>query len=273
MILGFSLDDKQWGCFSVASLKDIEWDDSIFDSLVLEDERKEFVHDLVKNHANKIKGTGFDDFVRDKGKGLIGLFSGPPGVGKTLTAEAIAEVAHRPIYKLSSGELGTHSLELQRQLNSVLELTQIWDAVLLLDEADVFLQERTDGLISTNAVTSIFLRELEYYGGILLLTTNRRASIDPAFRSRIHFCFDYTELDGMAKAQIWMQFLDKIRTMGQPKVEVTAAQIMELAKLPLNGREIKNVLSISQSVAKERKQTLDLEVIKLAERFSGTRLM
>jgi ATP-dependent 26S proteasome regulatory subunit len=50
--------------------------------------------------------TGFEDFVVEKGKGLIGLLMGDPGIGETLTSEAIAETARMPLYMISSGELG-----------------------------------------------------------------------------------------------------------------------------------------------------------------------
>lgn len=84
---------------------------------------------------------------------------------------------------LSSGELGDEPHKMEKNLTEVLELTQTWGCVLLLDEADVFLTRRDDTNLTRNAVVSIFLRQLEYYQGILILTTNRVESIDPAFQS------------------------------------------------------------------------------------------
>jgi SpoVK/Ycf46/Vps4 family AAA+-type ATPase len=249
-------------------MEEVEWNAGVFDSLVLPDEQRSFIHDLVKNHQGST-GQGFDDFVKDKGKGLIGLLSGPPGVGKTLTAEAIAEVVEKPLYKLSSGELGDSPKRLHENLKPILELTQLWGAVLLLDEADVFLVKRSDDSLTRNAITSIFLRELEYYQGILLLTTNRLTSIDQAFESRIHFCFEYEDLDFKARLQVWQQFLTKIKAQGCPKVEISDDDVEQLAKLDLNGRQIKNILSIAQSVANERKLGLNMELVQLAEQYRG----
>lgn len=250
----------------MSALEDIVWNDGIINSLVLPQEQKDFLLCLVKTHGLG-DDSSFDDVVRDKGKGLIGLLAGPPGVGKTLTAEVMAEIAHRPLYTISSGELGDSSTTVQKQLEAILELAETWNAVLLLDEADVFLTKRDDINLARNAITSIFLRHLEYYQGILLLTTNRGTSFDPAFQSRIHFCFQYKDLEPGARKAIWGTFLGKARN-GNVEVAVGEEDIDELSKIVLNGRQIKNVMSISQAVAVEKKAPVTLEGIRLAHGFS-----
>lgn len=165
--------------------REIEWGTEAFKSLVLEENKKTLVHSLVTQHMSK----GFDDVVAGKGKGLIGLLSGHPGCGKTLTAEAISEETRKPLYSVSAGELGTDPSNVDTRLTEILELANRWDAILLLDEADVFLQRRNDTDVVRNALVSIFLRQLEYYRGILILTTNRIGIFDDAFESknlRIH---------------------------------------------------------------------------------------
>ena len=67
------------------------------------------------------------------------MLHGPPGTGKTLTAEGIAELLKRPLYMVSVGELGTNPHQLETELNKILDVAHSWGAVLLLDEADVFL--------------------------------------------------------------------------------------------------------------------------------------
>lgn len=243
------------------------WNDSIINSLVLPEDQKDFIQSLVKTHGLS-DDTSFDDVVRDKGKGLIGLLAGPPGVGKTLTAEVMAEIAHRPLYMISSGELGEKSSTVQEKLEAILELAETWNAVLLLDEADVFLAKRDDVNLSRNAITSIFLRHLEYYQGILLLTTNRGRSFDPAFQSRIHFCFKYKDLEPDAREKIWRTFLKKAEGSGNINVAVGEDDIHELSQLTLNGRQIKNIMSIAQAVAVEKKAIVNLAGIRLAYGFS-----
>jgi len=149
------------GEFALARAFDVNWNDAAFDYLVLGEKQKELIHSLVRQHAKN--GTGFDDIIKGKGQGLIGLLAGTPGCGKTLTAEAVAEVTHKPLYILSAGELGITPTSLERTLLRVLELAQMWDAVLLLDEAEVFLAQRDISDLQRNALVSIFLRQLEYY--------------------------------------------------------------------------------------------------------------
>lgn len=96
----------------------------------------------------------------------------------------MAEVTKRPLYAVSAGELGTEVAKVDEQLTMILELAYRWSAVLLLDEADVFLQERDSKDVARNALVSIFLRQLEYFQGILILTTNRLGDCDPAFESK-----------------------------------------------------------------------------------------
>lgn len=74
---------------------------------------------------------------------------------------------------VSAGELGTDSRYLEAELQKILDICHAWGAILLLDEADVFLEKRDMHNIHRNALVSIFLRQLEYFQGILFLTTNR----------------------------------------------------------------------------------------------------
>ncbi|KAH8890557.1 P-loop containing nucleoside triphosphate hydrolase protein [Thozetella sp. PMI_491] len=270
LLYGFSLGDKIWGAFAASRLDKVNWNEAMVDSLVFSTERKDFIRDLVRHHGNRGDQGGFDDFVRDKGKGLIGLLAGPPGVGKTLTAEAVSEIAHRPLYMISSGELGETSSSVQGQLMRVMELAETWKAVVLLDEADVFLAERDDDSLSRNAIASIFLRHLEYYQGILLLTTNRLNSFDEAFQSRIHFCFEYGELDVSARKAIWTTFLDKAKTDTKVEIVLEEKDIAELAERELNGRQIKNIVSISHAVAAERKTPITRDSVMVALGFAKT---
>lgn len=164
----------------VEYLVDIKWNDEAFQKLVMKEDRRRLIHGLVKAH--KQDGETFDDFVQGKGRGLVCLLAGPPGVGKTLTAEVVAETTRRPLYVVSTGELGIDADVVDRRLVMILEITRRWGCVLLIDEADVFLSERGQNL-EKDTLVSIFLRHIEYFRGILILTTNRHSTIDPAFTS------------------------------------------------------------------------------------------
>jgi len=93
-VYGFSLSAKKWGEMCVAWMEPVKYDEDAFDKLVLPTDKKELIKALVE-HRNQ----SFSDIISGKGGGCIFLLHGSPGVGKTLTAESIAELLHRPLYR------------------------------------------------------------------------------------------------------------------------------------------------------------------------------
>jgi SpoVK/Ycf46/Vps4 family AAA+-type ATPase len=224
-------------------VNEIEWNDGAFDSLVLPDNQKSIVKALVESHTFNA-AQNIDDVIQGKGKGLVAVLHGPPGTGKTLTAEGIAELLKRPLYMVSAGELGTDSRSLEGELNKILDIAHSWGAVLLLDEADVFLEKRTIQDIHRNALVSIFLRLLEYFQGILFLTTNRVETFDDAFQSRIHIALRYGDLTTKAKRSVWKMFLEKVKSIDGVETEAfTDKDLDTLARHNLNGRQVPLTLS------------------------------
>ena len=84
-LLGFALSEKKWCQFFVDMVSAPQFSDTVFDQLVLPERQKSLMRALVEAHAKET--NDFDDFIKGKGRGLITLLHGPPGVGKTLTAE------------------------------------------------------------------------------------------------------------------------------------------------------------------------------------------
>lgn len=169
---------------------------------------------------------------------------------------------------ISSGELGSKPTDIHEKLTAIFELAELWDAVVLLDEADVFLGARDSLDFQRNAIVSIFLRELEYYQGIIILTTNQATTIDLAFHSRIHFSLNYPDLDAESQLAIWRTFVDRARDTKRLKIDIDENGMNELAGLKLNGRQIKNAMSVAQRVAVKREQTLTVALIRTALRLS-----
>jgi SpoVK/Ycf46/Vps4 family AAA+-type ATPase len=256
---GFSFHQKRWCVFAINRMSPIIWNEDAFSKLVMEPKRRDLIHMLVKSHRNA--KDSFDDVVSGKGRGLVGLLSGKPGVGKTLTAEVIAEVTKRPLYMLSAGELGTLVESVEKRLDMVLEITRRWGCVLLIDEADVFLQERDVFSLDRNALISIFLRRLEYFQGVLLMTTNRKSTIDAAFNSRIHFKLHYEDLTVASRMKIWRNNLVGA-SAASVEVEIREQDLQELARLNINGRQIKNSIACAVSVAAQEKKALTMDGVK-----------
>jgi len=152
-----------------------------------------------------------------------------------------------------------------------MDIAHSWGAVLLLDEADVFLEKRQHQDVHRNALVSIFLRLLEYFQGILFLTTNRVETFDDAFQSRIHIALRYEELSPKAKREIWKIFLERVKDGGGELVPFADKDFDRLSREGLNGRQIKNAVKTAQALAVYEKAPLSIEhinrVLEVAESF------
>ncbi|KAF5366989.1 hypothetical protein D9758_003945 [Tetrapyrgos nigripes] len=260
---GYSLSEREWLEFRVADLNEVKWNPSVFDSLQLDADNKYTVRALIESQCND--RMNFDDFVLGKGRGLIFNLHGPPGVGKTLTAEATSEVTRSPLYMIGAGDLGITAGELDNSLARVSTLAYRWKAVVLIDEADVFLEKRETRDIQRNAMVAVFLRQLEYYAGILFLTTNRVEVFDEAMMSRIHVTLHYDKLTPAAREHLWDAFLQKAN-YPSPR---TPSQTEVLRELPLNGREIKNVVKVATTLASYENRDLVFEDVMKALKILG----
>ncbi|KAB8223441.1 P-loop containing nucleoside triphosphate hydrolase protein [Aspergillus novoparasiticus] len=251
-LVGFSFTTKTWGHVLVDGLSSIDFRDDAFDHLVLDPERKKLLRAVVR------QGTILppSDLISGKQGGQIFLLHGPPGVGKTLTAEAIAEILHRPLYYVTMGELGVTPDDLERRLSDVLELCAEWNALAVLDEADVFLETRSNSDLIRNAMVCVMLRILEYHPGILFLTTNRVRTLDPAFESRITIALRYEALDRDARAQIWKSQVQRLP--GQVSSDI---DYYKLAEQPLNGRQIKNAARLALNLAADATSPLTESIL------------
>ena len=201
------------------------------------------------------------DFIQNKGEGQIFLLHGRPGVGKTTTAECVAENTGRPLLSLTCGDLGVEPIDVEQNLNKWLHMATLWDAVLLLDEAEVYFESRIVQDLQRNSLVSIFLRALQYHKGILFLTTNRYVhsksfvvtnvviwysvgTLDDAFFSRMHVTIHYPDFTDAQRAQIWDIFFgnleldENFRIM--PSTIDYAKTSEEVLKLNWNGRQIRN---------------------------------
>lgn len=255
----FSFQNKTFYHGKIENVHPIAFNEKVFDQLVLPQKQKELIRVLVQNHQSKSGDTGFDDFVEGKGKGLVSVLHGPPGVGKTMTAEAVAEFTKRPLYIVTSGELGADPSEMEREMERVLDLAMTFRAVLLIDEADVFLEQRTMNDLIRNALVSIFLRQLEYYQGILFLTTNRVGTFDDAFHSRIHISLHYTHLSLDAREKVWRNFAASMLTRNPDCLALNEEDYKKLAQTNLNGRQIKNIFRTCQALAADKGEPICME--------------
>jgi len=115
--------------------------------------------------------------------------------------------------------------------------------------------------LDRNKLVAIFLRLLEYFEGIMFLTTNRLENMDAAFESRIHLTLNFTDLDKTSRKQVWSTFLNRSAQAKDSNVGVGAfsdGDLDKLSKEKLNGRQIKNVLKTAQLLASKYDEGLGM---------------
>lgn len=223
--------------------------------------------------AYRLEKPGFSDIVSGKRRGLTILLHGPPGTGKTLTAECVAEKQKCPLFTISCGDLGTEPEQLEVKLKEVFEYAVTWKAILLLDEADIFPQERDVHDVKRNALVSIFLRELEYFDGILFLTTNRPGDIDEAFVSRIHITLGLNSLTCAEQRKIWTIFIKDLDLSDAEKRALLYYVTENFGADNLNGRQIRNTVRTALALAQLGQQHVTAEhleqVVKIGREYAG----
>ena len=123
------------------------------------------------------------------------------------------------------------------QLSRVFQTANNWNALILLDEADVYLEQRSMKDVGRNKLVSVFLRKLEYCDGIMFLTTNRVSNFDEAILSRIHLMLKYHELGAGVRSQIWRLMLHRAHT-SQGGAVIARKEMERLATTEFNGRQV-----------------------------------
>lgn len=135
-----------------------------------------------------------------------------------MSAECSAEITHKALFSTTISELNKYgrAWSFEQELSKLFQLPTTWHSIVLLDEADVFLESRKDdpGAVNRNSLVAIFLRHLEYFSGIVFLTTNRIQVFDAAMKSRVHLALSYDEPDMSARRRIWAYNLDRIVVKG-----------------------------------------------------------
>ena len=236
----------------VLNVKRAEYDDSIREKLVMPDADLSFVDMLVGSVDVKMS-----DIISGKTGGVVILSSGAPGTGKTLTAEVYASHLKKPLYSVQCSQLGLDEKELEKRLTRVLHRANRWKTILLLDEADVYVRARGFD-IQHNAIVGVFLRVLEYYRGVMFMTTNKPGDIDDAILSRCTAHIHYKVADGPMLVKLWTVLSQQFN------VNLSEADITELISYygPISGRSIKNAMKLTRYMAKRRKTAPTVNMVK-----------
>lgn len=205
-----------------------------------------------------------DDIVEGKSGGTIILCQGAPGLGKTLTAEVYSEVVGKPLYRVHSGQLGITAASVEANLSKILQRAARWEAIMLLDEADVYIRCR-DNDLQHNAIVAEFLRTLEYFSGLLFMTTNRIGDVDDAILSRCIATIKYEVPSAEDAVRLWQSLSEQF------DADLPDALIADLSRTysQASGRDIKELLKLTARYCKSRNEPFSLAAFAQCAVFRG----
>ena len=258
-ILMFHLELHHYVWVHVDDIRPYAYQPELKKKLVLPEEQTDLI-DILTAEMDVL----MDDIVAGKSGGTTVLCAGPAGVGKTLTAEVYAEIIQRPLYRVHSGQLGLNVAAMETALKDVLTRAQRWGAVMLIDEADVYIKRRDDD-ITMNAVVGVFLRVLEYFNGLLFLTTNRVDDIDEAIVSRCIALIRYHPPDALARRRIWQVMAEQF------DLALDEGLVDELVVLfpHATGRDIKGLAKLVTKYCAQKCRPPSLDAFKRCAMFRG----
>lgn len=255
----FDLATHDYNWVHEACLTPYRYKPELREKLILPDNHRDLLDILTSDISVMV-----DDFIEGKSAGNIILCKGVPGVGKTLSAEIYAEIIGSPLYSVHSGALGTEAKDIAKNLEKVFQQANRWGCVLLIDEADVFVCRRQND-IQHNAVVAEFLRKLEYFSGLMFMTTNRPDDIDEAIVSRCAAIISYSPPTGNLAGKVWSVLGKQFATELSPQLIVDLVE-----QFPsLSPRDIKMLIRLSMRYAKSKAVPLDLDVFRKCAMFRG----
>ncbi len=175
----------------------------------------------------------------DRGLGIVALFVGASGTGKTMAAEVLANELGLDLYRIDLSSLISKYIgETEKNLRQVFDAAESGGAILLFDEADAVFGRRSEVRDShdryANIEVSYLLQRLESYRGLVILTSNQPQSLDAAFSRRIRFVVTFPFPDATQRAEIW-------RRAFPTDTPTENLQIDKLARLTLAGGHIRNL--------------------------------
>ncbi len=243
-----------------------------FERLVLPESQHRTLRALVGQVRNKARvhyDWGLSEHG-ERGHGTSAIFAGPSGVGKTMGAEAIACELGLDLFRIDlSAVVSKYIGETEENLRRVFDAAESGGAILLFDEADALFGKRTEVKDShdrhANIEVSYLLQRMEAYGGLSILTTNLRKSIDDAFLRRVQFVVEFPFPDAELRERIWRGMFPS----GVPLAELDFAR---LAQLSVTGGNIRSIARNAAYLAADAGVAVDMQRVLEAARLEYAKL-
>ncbi|KAI1415549.1 P-loop containing nucleoside triphosphate hydrolase protein [Hypoxylon sp. FL1857] len=258
---GFSLATRTWTRFEVDHLHPIEFDPNIFKYVVHDKRTKDLLRTLAECHQDKVHK--YDEFVEGKGNSLLILLTGESGTGKTLMAESMADHLKRPLLRCTPAE-DTITVTIEDKgtsraggtlhagysgLPDAVRIAADWGAIMLYDDANF----ENDSFLYT------FLRQVEYFKGIVFFTSNSELLGNSAVLSRAQIHLKFKPLAPEMRKEIWANFNQRLPADSSRLPE---SALEELSMWKMNGRQIKNAINMTVSWCRRTRERLNLQSVE-----------
>jgi hypothetical protein len=243
-----------------------------WEDLVLPDKEQQTLHELiahVKQRSRVYETWGFGS-KSARGLGITALFSGASGTGKTTAAEVIAHELQLDLYRIDLSTIVSKYIgETEKNLRRIFDAAEAGGVVLLFDEADSLFGKRSEVKDSrdryANLEVSYLLQRMESYRGLAILTTNLKASIDPAFLRRIRFVVPFSFPDQQQRTEIWRRVFPK-------DTPTENLDFDKLARLGVAGGNIRNIAVNAAFIAADADEAVQMKHILAAARNEYVKL-
>ena len=233
------------------------WDDLV---LPVEDfERVRMVAARYRHRDTVLDEWGFKPIPS---AGVVAMFSGPPGTGKTMSAEVIAADLGLDLFKVNLATMVSKYIgETEKNLEQLFDVADTGNVVLLFDEADSIFGKRSEVSDAqdryANLEVSYLLQRIERFDGLVILTTNLSSNIDNAFLRRIHVVVDFQAPDESERRTLWLKALPT----DAPQNEV---DIDFCARFKLSGADIRSVSLGAAFMAADEKKSISMSHVVTA---------
>ena len=202
-----------------------------------------------------------------QGRGLFALFSGPPGTGKTMAAQILANSLQMDLFRIDlSAIVSKYVGETSRNLERILSRARDMNVVLLFDEADSLFGKRTEIKDAhdryANTDTNYLLQALEQYPGIAILSSNKKSNIDEGFFRRIRFVLEFQAPDANLRLMLWRRLVHDLS--GKETAEKLDTALVQIAtQLDLTGAQVKFAILSAMFLSRRERAPVNISHILL----------